>query len=208
MVIGVWMAKFMTKNDRSSRSTPPIRIGGSAPTCWATPRATPAAGPRSLAPAPSLRAIDEQAESFHGRFGFRPFPDREPLMLMLRVSGTRRVAGSSKARRCTGVGWVATVKRCWGLSGSYTVFGASMAIGSESNTCQSAPRLARALDRAWPGHDLRPPDRDAPSAVATGGYRAIAAESLLLKHQFNSASHHPQDPARFRTGSGRCMLIC
>ena len=33
-----------------------------------------------------VQAIDEQARAFYGRFGFRPFSDREPLMLLLRIS--------------------------------------------------------------------------------------------------------------------------
>ena len=33
-----------------------------------------------------VQAIDEQATTFYRRFGFRPFSDREPLMLILRMS--------------------------------------------------------------------------------------------------------------------------
>ena len=33
-----------------------------------------------------VQAIDEQAKAFYSRFGFRPFSDREPLMLLLRIS--------------------------------------------------------------------------------------------------------------------------
>ena len=33
-----------------------------------------------------VQAIDEQAKTFYGRFGFRPVSDREPLMLILRIS--------------------------------------------------------------------------------------------------------------------------
>ena len=33
-----------------------------------------------------VQAIDEPARSFYGRFGFRPFSGREPLMLILRIS--------------------------------------------------------------------------------------------------------------------------
>ncbi len=33
-----------------------------------------------------VQAINDQAGSFYGRFGFRPFSDREPLMLLLRMS--------------------------------------------------------------------------------------------------------------------------
>ena len=33
-----------------------------------------------------VQAIDERAKAFYGRFGFRPFSDREPLMLLLRIS--------------------------------------------------------------------------------------------------------------------------
>lgn len=39
-------------------------------------------GARAIA----VQAIDEQANSFYGRFGFRPFSDRGPLMLILRIS--------------------------------------------------------------------------------------------------------------------------
>ncbi len=33
-----------------------------------------------------VHALDERAKAFYGRFGFRPFSDREPLMLILRIS--------------------------------------------------------------------------------------------------------------------------
>ena len=33
-----------------------------------------------------VQSIDEQAKTFYGRFAFRPFSDREPLMLILRIS--------------------------------------------------------------------------------------------------------------------------
>ena len=33
-----------------------------------------------------VQSIDERAKSFYGRFGFRPLSDREPLMLVLRMS--------------------------------------------------------------------------------------------------------------------------
>ena len=33
-----------------------------------------------------VQAIDERARAFYERFGFRPFSDREPLMLVLRMS--------------------------------------------------------------------------------------------------------------------------
>lgn len=33
-----------------------------------------------------VQAVDERAKAFYGRFGFRPFSDREPLMLALRTS--------------------------------------------------------------------------------------------------------------------------
>lgn len=33
-----------------------------------------------------VQAINDQAGSFYGRFGFRPFSEREPLMLLLRMS--------------------------------------------------------------------------------------------------------------------------
>ena len=33
-----------------------------------------------------VQAIDERARAFYGRFGFRAFSDREPLMLILRMS--------------------------------------------------------------------------------------------------------------------------
>ena len=36
-----------------------------------------------------VQAIDEAAAAFYGRFGFRPFSDREPLMLLLRISELR-----------------------------------------------------------------------------------------------------------------------
>ena len=33
-----------------------------------------------------VQVIDERAKAFYGRFGFRPFSDCEPLMLVLRMS--------------------------------------------------------------------------------------------------------------------------
>ena len=36
-----------------------------------------------------VQALNEEAKSFYERFGFRPFSDREPLMLALRVSELR-----------------------------------------------------------------------------------------------------------------------
>ena len=33
-----------------------------------------------------VQAIDERAAAFYAKFGFRPFSDREPLMLILRMS--------------------------------------------------------------------------------------------------------------------------
>ena len=36
-----------------------------------------------------VQALDERAKSFYGRFGFRPFSEREPLMLLLRISELR-----------------------------------------------------------------------------------------------------------------------
>ncbi len=36
-----------------------------------------------------VQAIDEAAAAFYGQFGFRPFSDREPLMLLLRISELR-----------------------------------------------------------------------------------------------------------------------
>ena len=33
-----------------------------------------------------VQAIDGQARAFYERFGFRPYSDREPLMLLLRIS--------------------------------------------------------------------------------------------------------------------------
>ena len=33
-----------------------------------------------------VQALDEAAKTFYGRFGFLPFSDREPLMLLLRIS--------------------------------------------------------------------------------------------------------------------------
>jgi len=51
------------------------------------------AGRRALAAADVIgaraivvQAIDERAKTFYDRFGFRPFSDREPLMLVLRIS--------------------------------------------------------------------------------------------------------------------------
>ena len=39
------------------------------------------------------QALDEGARSFYERFGFRVFSDREPLMLLLRISELRDVFG-------------------------------------------------------------------------------------------------------------------
>ncbi len=51
------------------------------------------AGKRSLAAAKVIgaraiivQALDDQATRFYQRWGFRPFSDREPLLLILRIS--------------------------------------------------------------------------------------------------------------------------
>ena len=36
-----------------------------------------------------VQALDERAKTFYARFGFRPFSEREPLMLLLRISELR-----------------------------------------------------------------------------------------------------------------------
>ena len=36
-----------------------------------------------------IQALDDRAKSFYARFGFRPFSEREPLMLLLRISELR-----------------------------------------------------------------------------------------------------------------------
>ena len=36
-----------------------------------------------------VQALDEAAKSFYERFGFRPFSQREQLMLLLRISELR-----------------------------------------------------------------------------------------------------------------------
>ena len=41
------------------------------------------------------QALDEGARSSCERFGFRAFSEREPLMLLLRISGLRNVFGGS-----------------------------------------------------------------------------------------------------------------
>ena len=41
-----------------------------------------------------VQALDEGARSFYARFGFRPFSEREPLMLVLRMSELRAMLES------------------------------------------------------------------------------------------------------------------
>ena len=41
-----------------------------------------------------VQSIDERAKSFYGRFGFCPFSDREPLMLVLRLSEVDALLGA------------------------------------------------------------------------------------------------------------------
>ena len=41
-----------------------------------------------------VHAINEQAKGFYARFGFRPFSNREPLMLILRISELDELLGS------------------------------------------------------------------------------------------------------------------
>ena len=41
-----------------------------------------------------VQSIDERAKSFYERFGFRPFSDREPLMLILRMSEVDALLGA------------------------------------------------------------------------------------------------------------------
>ena len=33
-----------------------------------------------------MQALNDEANVFYGRCGFRPFPEREPLMVVLRLS--------------------------------------------------------------------------------------------------------------------------
>lgn len=47
--------------------------------------ATDIVGARSVV----VQAIDDRAKAFYGPFGFRPFSEREPLMLVLRMSELR-----------------------------------------------------------------------------------------------------------------------
>ena len=41
-----------------------------------------------------VHSIDERAKSFYGRFGFRPFSEREPLMLVLRMPEVDALLGA------------------------------------------------------------------------------------------------------------------
>ena len=61
------------------------------------------AGKRSLAAAGVIgaralvvQALDEETGTFYRRFGFLPFSDREPLMLILRISELRAVLQPAK----------------------------------------------------------------------------------------------------------------
>ena len=38
-----------------------------------------------------VQAIDDAAKAFYGQFGFRPFSEREPLMMILRISKLREL---------------------------------------------------------------------------------------------------------------------
>ena len=38
-----------------------------------------------------VQALDERARNFYERFGFRAFSDKEPLMLLLRISELREM---------------------------------------------------------------------------------------------------------------------
>ena len=49
-------------------------------------RHAPAAAGVVGARAVIVQSIDERAREFYEKFGFRPFSDREPLMLFLRMS--------------------------------------------------------------------------------------------------------------------------
>lgn len=58
------------------------------------------AGRRALAAADLIgaralivQALDDEAGNFYERFGFRVFSEREPLMLLLRISGLRAAFG-------------------------------------------------------------------------------------------------------------------
>jgi len=41
-----------------------------------------------------VQALDEGVKSFYAQFGFRPYSDREPLMLVLRISELRAFLGA------------------------------------------------------------------------------------------------------------------
>ena len=41
-----------------------------------------------------VQALNNEAKAFYGRFGFRPFSDREPLMLVLRLSELKAALGA------------------------------------------------------------------------------------------------------------------
>ena len=43
------------------------------------------------ASAVTVQATDDRAKMFHARFGYRPFSDREPLMMILRMTETERL---------------------------------------------------------------------------------------------------------------------
>ena len=40
-----------------------------------------------------VQAVDEGVKAFYGKFGFRPHSDREPLMLILRMSELDAILG-------------------------------------------------------------------------------------------------------------------
>ena len=52
--------------------------------------ATDIVGARSMV----VQALDDRAKAFYGLFGFRPFSEREPLMLVLRMSELRALLES------------------------------------------------------------------------------------------------------------------
>ena len=41
-----------------------------------------------------VQAIDEEAKAFYVRFGYRPFSEREPLMMILRIAELERLVAS------------------------------------------------------------------------------------------------------------------
>lgn len=76
--VPVILLRQLAVDDAYRRLGPELLIDAA----WRVQAAAGVVGARAIV----VLAIDERARGFYETFGFRPFSDREPLMLVLRMS--------------------------------------------------------------------------------------------------------------------------